>query len=231
MARAAGIRRERVCRAAASYNAGWPAPFPIVMTAFRTLRAALLLALALSLAACEDPAGKPVVPVENRLPDLQFSLSTAGGKRLTQDDFKGKIPLVFFGYANCPDVCPTTMARLAQVTAELGEAARDVRILFISVDPHRDTPEVLERYVKAFDNQHAVGLAGTPDEIESLARRYRVSYQIMKPADPDSPNYEVSHSKGVFVFDRQGRVNLLVTDIDKPGSTQALTAALRTLIE
>lgn len=200
------------------------------MTAIRTLQSAAILALSLVLTACEDPANQPVVPVVNRLPDLRFSLQTAGGQTLTQDDFKGKIPLVFFGYANCPDVCPTTMARLAQVTEKLGDAGRDIRILFISVDPHRDTPELLQKYVQAFDNERAVGLAGTPAQIESLARRYRVSYQILKPENPDDRNYDVSHSKGVFVFDREGEVRLLVTDIEAQGSTDALATALGALV-
>lgn len=200
------------------------------MTAIRTLQAAVVLGLSLIVTACEDPANQPIVSVENRLPSLRFSLQTAGGQTVTQDDFKDRIPLVFFGYANCPDICPTTMARLAHVTESLGDAGRDVRILFISVDPHRDTPELLQKYVQAFDDERAVGLAGTPAQIESLARRYRVSYQILKPQDPDSKNYDVSHSKGVFVFDRDGEVRLLVTDIDAPGSVEALTSALRTLV-
>lgn len=201
------------------------------MNLLRLVRCALIASAALLITACEDPANQPVVGVANRLPDLQFTLQAAGGQTVTQDAFKGKIPLVFFGYANCPDICPTTMARLAQVTSLLGDEANDVRILFISVDPHRDTPELLQAYVGAFDNEHAIGLSGTPSQIESLARRYRVSYQIMAPANPDSPNYDVSHSKGVFVFDRQGRIDQLVTDIEAPGSIEALTTALRKLIE
>lgn len=193
-------------------------------------RATIALAASLALVACEDPAHQPVVGVKNRLPDLTFELSRAGGQTVTQDAFAGTIPLVFFGYANCPDVCPTTMARLAQVMQTLGDDARDVRILFISVDPHRDTPELLERYVQAFDQQSAMGLTGTPRQIADLARRYRVSYEILKPANPDNPNYEVNHSKGVFVFDRQGKVRYLVTNIDAPGSTDALTGTLRTLV-
>lgn len=200
------------------------------MNLLRLIRCALLAGAALLLTACEDPANQPVVGVTNRLPDLQFTLQGADGATFTHNDFRGKISLVFFGYANCPDICPTTMAQLAQVTSQLGDEAKDVRILFISVDPHRDTPEILQAYVGAFDNEHAVGLSGTPAQIESLARRYRVSYEIIAPADPASPNYDVSHSKGVFVFDRQGRVQLLVTDMETPGSTQALTTALRGLI-
>lgn len=200
------------------------------MILLRILRTLALTCAAFALVACEDPSNQSVVGVSNRLPDLKFSLQQADGRTVTEADFKGVIPLVFFGYANCPDICPTTMARLAQVTEELGPDASDVRILFISVDPHRDTPELLQAYVGAFDNEHAVGLSGTPEQIESVARRYRVSYQILAPEDPSDKNYEVSHSKGVFVFDRAGQVNLLVPDMESPGSVDALVASLRTLI-
>lgn len=190
-----------------------------------------LLALApLWLAACQDPAHQPVVGVKNRLPDLRFTLQASDGRTVTERDVAGQVALVFFGYANCPDICPTTLARLAQVRRELGEAGDDVRILFISVDPHRDTPELLDAYVRAFDQANALGLAGTPGQVQDLARRYRVSFQISEPADPASPNYDVAHSKGVFVFDRGGAVRYLVTDIDTPGSTQELTARLRELL-
>lgn len=193
---------------------------------------ALLLALlvATGLAACEDPSNRPVVSIQNRLPDLQFSLSAAGGRNVTQDDVRGKIALVFFGYANCPDICPTTMARLAQLTDNLGAAAEAVRVLFISVDPHRDTPEMLERYVQAFGNPVALGLSGTPAETERLARRYRVSFQIVQPENPDDPNYDVNHSKGVFVFDGAGKIRLLVPDIDAPEAANQLEAAVRQLL-
>lgn len=197
----------------------------------RSVCVGLATAATLLLAACQDPAHQPVVGVKNRLPDLQFTLQRAGGVTVTQDDLKGQIALVFFGYANCPDVCPTTMARLAQVMHALGDdAARDVRILFISVDPHRDSPELLERYVRAFDDERALGLAGTPRQIERMARRYRVSFQILEPANPEDPNYDVSHSKGVFVFDRDGAVRYLVTDMEAPGSSEALLASLRGMI-
>lgn len=198
-----------------------------VIRAVRNLCAILVTTLAL--AGCQDPAREPIVDVRNHLPDLEFTLKAANARSVTQDDVKGKVALVFFGYANCPDICPTTMARLTLVTQELGEQAEQLRILFISVDPHRDTPERLEEYVRAFDNPYAMGLAGTPEQIERLARRYRVSYQIHAPASTDDTSYEVSHSRGVYVFDRNGRVRLLVTDIDAPGSMQALTQAVRSL--
>ncbi|MGE4338665.1 MAG: SCO family protein [Pigmentiphaga sp.] len=192
---------------------------------------ALALLLGLGLAGCDDPASRPIVGIENRLPDLQFSLQAAGGRTVTQNDVRGHIALVFFGYANCPDVCPATMARLAQLTDDLGDDADEIRVLFISVDPHRDTPEMLERYVSAFQNPSAIGLSGSAAETERLARRYRVSFQILEPANPGDSNYVVNHSKGVFVFDRQGEVSLLVPDIDAPGAAAALTAAVRSQID
>ncbi len=186
-----------------------------------------VLALALGLSACDDPASRAVVNIENRLPDLRFELQAAGGQTVTHHDVRGKIALVFFGYANCPDICPTTMARLAQLTDDLGADAERVQVLFISVDPHRDTPEMLGRYVAAFDNPAAMGLSGTPAETERLARRYRVSFQILEPENPDDRNYVVNHSKGVFVFDANGEVLMLVPDIEAPGATAALTQAVR----
>ena len=168
-----------------------------------------------------------VHPVRGFLPDLQFSLQGAGDVTMTQKDFAGKVVLMFFGYASCPDICPTTMAQLAQVTEALGPEADQVRILFVSVDPHRDTPDVLQRYVDQFD-PHAIGLTGSEDAIANLARRYRVAYQIERPsnADPNAP-YEVSHSRGIFCFDKQGHAVWLASDSE---SRSDLLAALRPLV-
>jgi protein SCO1/2 len=182
------------------------------------------LAAMLNLAA----AAPALYNVRNHLPDLQFSLSGANGRTVTQNDVKGKTVLLFFGYASCPDVCPTTMAQLTDVLGRLGDAASDVRILFVSVDPHRDTPDLLQAYVNAFNN-NAIGLTGTERQIAGLARRYRVSYQIDKPAPgAAAENYNVTHSRGVYVFDPEGRARLLLSD---SGSTEEIVDALRKLIE
>ena len=119
--------------------------------------------------------------VKGHLPDLKFPLPGAGGKTVSSDDLKGKTVLLFFGYASCPDICPTTMAQLTAVLQNLGDKARDVRIVFVSVDPHRDTPDILQAYVDAF-NKNAMGVTGDEKQIADLARRYRVAYQIEKPA-------------------------------------------------
>ncbi|CAM5180816.1 Protein SCO1/2 OS=Castellaniella defragrans OX=75697 GN=HNR28_002370 PE=3 SV=1 [Castellaniella defragrans] len=172
-------------------------------------------------------AAAAVHPVRGFLPDLQFSLQGAGNVTMTQKDFAGKVVLMFFGYASCPDICPTTMAQLAQVRQALGSKADQVSILFISVDPHRDTPDLLQRYVDQFD-PHAIGLTGDESAIASLARRYRVAYQIERPSssNPNAP-YVVSHSRGIFCFDEQGRAVWLASDSD---SQADLLAALKPLL-
>ncbi|CFV97649.1 SCO1/SenC/PrrC family protein [Bordetella pertussis] len=122
--------------------------------------------------------------------------------------------MLFFGYASCPDVCPTTMAQLTAVLQQLGEQARDVRILFVSVDPHRDTPDILQAYVNEF-NSNAIGVTGNEKQIADLARRYRVAYQIEKPKPGDDADiYDVTHSRGVYIFDNQGKARLLASDTD-----------------
>ncbi|WP_322999833.1 SCO family protein [Castellaniella sp.] len=168
-----------------------------------------------------------VHPVRGFLPDLKFTLQGAGGATVTQQAFAGKIVLMFFGYASCPDICPTTMAQLAQVTEALGPKADQVRILFVSVDPHRDTPDILQTYVDQFD-PHAIGLTGDESAIAALARRYRVAYQIERP-DTTAPNapYEVSHSRGIYAFDQQGKATWLASDSE---SQEDLMAALRPML-
>ncbi|HTH60465.1 MAG TPA: SCO family protein [Paraburkholderia sp.] len=184
----------------------------------RCARAAAALALALAatlLGACSrETAPWHLADVSGHLPDLHFSLTADNGQPVTGESFRGQTTLVYFGYTHCPDVCPETMARLMQVLAKLGPDARNVRILFVSVDPARDTPDALHAYVDAFDAQHAIGLTGTDGQIESLARRYRVAYQTEKRA-PDG-SYEVTHSSAVYVFDARGHARLLATDNDAP---------------
>jgi protein SCO1/2 len=186
----------------------------------------ILLALGLWIAGL-GLALAAVHPVRGFLPDLKFSLQGAGGATVTQQAFAGKIVLMFFGYASCPDICPTTMAQLAQVTESLGPKADQVRILFVSVDPHRDTPDILQAYVDQFD-PHAIGLTGDERAIAALARRYRVAYQIQRP-DPQHPDapYEVSHSRGIYAFDQAGQAVWLAADGE---SQDELLAALKPLL-
>ncbi|WP_321794432.1 SCO family protein [Caballeronia sp. J97] len=179
-----------------------------------------------ALTACSKPA-EPwhLTDVSGHLPDLDFSLVDDGGAPVTGHSFAGKTTLVYFGYTHCPDVCPETMARLMQVLQRVGPDADDARIVFVSVDPARDTPALLRSYVRAFDDKHAVGLTGTDRAIESVAQRYRIAYQMEK-RDPDGA-YEVTHSSAVYIFDAAGHARLLATDRD---SVDAIASDLKRVI-
>ena len=171
-------------------------------------------------------ADSTIHPIRGFLPDLKFELAAAGDKTVTEQDFDGKVVMMFFGYASCPDICPTTMAQLSQVLANLESDADKVRIIFVSVDPHRDTPEILQAYVDAFDS-HAIGLTGSERQISRLARRYRVAYQIEQPRGDDRNDYEVAHSRGIYIFDERGKARMLASDGE---SVEKLTAAVRELL-
>ena len=191
----------------------------------RIARLAALAAL-LALAACDGrgPAwyGTDITGV---MPDLAFSMSRANdGKPVTAADYRGKIALVYFGYTQCPDICPTTLANLAEALRRLGPKAKDVRVLFVTVDPDRDTLPIVKAYVNAFAPEMD-GLRGTKNAIAALARRYRVAYDVKKPADGHP--YEVMHSSAVFVFDRDGHVRLVTLETD---NTAALAADLERLL-
>ena len=184
-----------------------------------------LLLLSSSALAFANPKSQ-IHPVRGFMPDLKFTLQAANDQILTEKDMRGKVVLMFFGYANCPDICPTTMAQLAEVMEQLDEDAPKVRILFVSVDPHRDDPNRLQEYVEFFDDRYAVGLTGTEKEIANLARRYRVAYQLEKP-DPNHPNrYEVAHSRGVYFFDAKGKARYLASDSEE---VEALVEKVRAI--
>ncbi|NYT64845.1 SCO family protein [Alcaligenaceae bacterium] len=186
----------------------------------------LLLALILPWASAQTTGETALHPIRGFLPDLEFSLQGQGNKTITEKDFQGKVVMLFFGYASCPDICPTTMAQLSHVVESLGTDADKVSIVFVSVDPHRDTPDILQAYVDAFDSK-AIGLTGTEKQIANLARRYRVAYQIEKPTTNDLEDYEVAHSRGVYFFDQQGRARLLAADTE---TFDVLTSAVKSLL-
>ncbi len=180
-----------------------------------TLLAAL--ALTLGLAACDG--GKPAAKFASS--DITgaefaqaFTLTDHNGERRSLADFKGKAVLLFFGFTHCPDVCPTTLARAKLALQKLGPDASKVQVLFVSVDPERDTAEVLKGYVTAFDSGF-VGFTGTPDEIKQVAQDFRIIYQKSKG---DGPNdYTVDHSTQTYVYDPQGRIRLYIShaqDVD-----------------
>lgn len=172
----------------------------------------LALFVSLLLASC----GRDAVQWDTRditgvMPDLKFTLADSHGKTVHADHYLGKINLLYFGYTHCPDVCPLTLATITQALDEMGDAADRITVLFVSVDPSRDTPSVLQDYAAAFGSS-IVGLTGTQAQLQALSKRYRVSYRY-GAADADG-NYAVYHSAGIFVFDGKGRARLLMNRND-----------------
>lgn len=131
-----------------------------------------------------------------------FELTDHRGMVRTEKDFAERWMLVFFGFANCPDICPTTLAEVAGVMDALGSDAAQVQPLFISIDPGRDTPQQLAEFVPAFD-ANIIGLTGTPDQIKRTSETFRIYYEkIAEAAAPDG--YTMGHSSQLFLFDPKG---------------------------
>jgi protein SCO1/2 len=129
------------------------------------------------------------------------------GKARTLADFKGSVVYVFFGFTQCPDVCPTTLAEMKAVKAQLGEDGKRLQVLFVSVDPERDTQALLKSYVTAFDPSF-VGLRGDAEATARVAKDFKVFYQKVPGKTPGS--YTVDHTAGSYIFDPQGRLRLFV---------------------
>ena len=159
--------------------------------------------------------------ISGALPRLDFRMTRANdGKQVTGTDYRGKVVALYFGYTNCPDVCPTTLADLTKMLERV--KSPDVRVLFVSVDPARDSPAALAHYVAAFSPQMD-GLRGGDEALAQMARRYRVAYSVDK-----GPPYEVMHSNAVFFFDRDGRARLVTTDT---GNSAAMAEDVTRLLE
>jgi protein SCO1/2 len=182
------------------------------------------------LSGCDGRTKWNSLDISGAFPSLAFNMTRASdGKPVTVADYKGQIVLLYFGYTFCPDVCPTTLSNVAAILTRLGPDAKHVRMLFVTVDPNRDTPSVLASYVKNF-GPDVEGLRGTPDQLAALARRYRVVYSVT-PATKDHP-YDVTHSSAIYVFDGSGTVRLLVSSLATSNPDIAGTVAdLKRLVE
>jgi len=184
----------------------------------KKLLALALIAVSL-LAGCGERASAPKLDFKNT--DLtgaafgrDFALTDQNGKPRTLADFQGKVVIMFFGYTQCPDVCPTTMAEMAEVMKQLGPQADQVQVLFVTVDPERDTQQLLAQYVPAFDPRF-LGLYGTPAQTAAVAKEFKVLYSKVPGSTPGS--YSMDHSAASYVFDRQGKLRLLI----RPGQGPA----------
>lgn len=168
------------------------------------------LCVGLALAACQKQEAAPAFK-NTDLTGLSyaqnFSLTDHTGKPVTLESYKGKAVVVFFGYTQCPDVCPTTMAEMAAVMKELGPQADQVQVLFITLDPARDTRELLAQYAPTFDPRF-VGLYGTPEQTAATAREFKVIYNKVEGKTPDS--YTIDHTAGSYVFDKNGKIRLFL---------------------
>ena len=171
----------------------------------------LWLCCVLALTACEK-SQSPKVPFANTdITGLDyakgFALTDHNGKPRTLADFKGKVVVVFFGYTQCPDVCPTTLSELAGIKKALGSEAERLQVIFITLDPQRDTPELMAGFVPAFDSSF-LGLWGEQAVIDKVAKDFKVFAQ--KVPSKDSKSYTIDHTAGSYVFDDQGRIHLFV---------------------
>jgi protein SCO1/2 len=169
-----------------------------------------LLVLALLLAGCD----KPAAPLSFKNTDLtgldyakDFALTDHTGKPRTLADFKGKVVIVFFGYTQCPDVCPTTMADMKAMMDQLGPQADQVQVLFVTIDPERDTQALLAEYVPAFDKRF-LGLRGDAAATAKVAKEFKVFYA--KAEGKDAGSYTMDHTAASYVFDKTGKVRLFV---------------------
>lgn len=179
-----------------------------------TIPLACVATLTLLLAACSggDTAWQGS-NIEGVMPDLEFELTSDAGETVTEQAYLGKASLVFFGFMNCPDICPGTLQGLSSAIDALPAARQDdVQVLFISVDPGRDTPEQLKEYTEFFGPQFS-GLTGTESQLSDLVKRMRATYGY---GEPDaSGQYDVSHSSAIYGYDSQGNAQVLMKS-DQP---------------
>ena len=169
--------------------------------------AAIICALAVCLAGC----GERPQTAKFQLTDVTganfgkaLNLTDHDGRPRTLADFRGKVVTVFFGFTHCPDVCPVTLAEMAQVVRELGPDGNRVQVLFVTVDPERDTQQVLKQYVPSF-NPAFLGLYGDADATARVAKEFKIYYRKQPPKDG---HYSVDHSAGTYILDTEGRLRL-----------------------
>jgi len=189
----------------------------------RAIAAIVLLLAVFGLAGCEKRAFR-TTDITGASFARGFALKDPSGNTRTLADFKGKVVAVFFGYTQCPDICPTALAQFAQVMKSLGPQAERVQVIFVTVDPERDTPELLAKYVPAFDSRF-LGLYGDATATAETAKEFKVIYRKQPGSTPET--YTVDHSAGIYIFDPAGKVRLFARH-DQPA--EDLTADILALL-
>ena len=188
--------------------------------------ATLAGAATLTLTGCKDDSKPKFQGVDVTGADYakDIPLQDVNGQRRSLKDFAGKVVAVFFGYTQCPDVCPTTLQELLEVKQALGADGDKLQAVFVSLDPERDTPEVLKAYLANFDESF-VGLSGTADEIAAVAKDFKIFFKKV-PGKVDG-TYTLDHSAGTYLFDPQGRLRVY----ERYGAgTQLLTQDVKALL-
>lgn len=178
------------------------------------------LAVMFSLAACDNKPPTPKVSFASTdITGLAYGktleLTDHTGQQRTLADYRGKVVVIFFGYTHCPDVCPTTLAEMAQIRKELGTDADKLQVLFVTLDPERDTQESLAGYVPAFDPSF-VALRGDAEATKKAAADFKVFMQKVKATEGDG--YTIDHTAATYVFDPQGNVRLFIRHGQDPAA-------------
>ena len=174
---------------------------------FRLTGLFAIIALALA-TACSNPLPFKSKPVPDTPAAPAFTLTDQTGQPRSLNDFRGKVVSLFFGFTHCPDICPTHLARQAEVMRQLGSQADQLAVLFVTLDPERDSPEALKRYMDAFDPRF-IALTGAPKETSNVAKQYKIFWQ-KTPLPNSALAYTIDHTTNSFVIDQNGRLRLIV---------------------
>jgi protein SCO1/2 len=174
-------------------------------------RTTLGFAAAASLAGCGSGARWHDIDVSGMTPPLSLTMRRApDGSLFTAQNARGELTLLYFGYTYCPDICPLTLQNVSRVFARMGSLSANARLLFVTVDPGRDTLALLGQYMALF-GPNFIGLRGSADALSRLARRYRIAYSVTP--NPDPQKYTVTHSALIYVFDQSGAARLMVPSL------------------
>ena len=196
------------------------------------VHAVAALVLLLLLAGCsEERPDFNLTNATGKIPDLKLGMPDTHGEMRSADELRGRVVLMYFGYTHCPDACPMSLGRIKRALAELpADKAERTTVVFVTVDPDRDTPDRVRSYLADFRLPHAIGLVGDGEAFERLKERYHIHVELQREG-PDDTDYEVTHPSQVYVFGPDGRARLLARlSGAEPDAAEDLAADLETLL-
>jgi len=190
----------------------------------KKIKCILIVVVLLTLTACTESEPTRLTNVSGLISDLSFELTDEKNNIVTANDYLGYTVALFFGFTSCPEICPTTMHQLSKILKEIDPSGSSIRVLFVSVDPQRDSVEKLKKYTDIFGPAF-IGLRGNDSAIKEMTKKYRVTFGY---GDEDAEgNYDVSHSGAVFIFDAKGEARLLAT---QSSSTEDMIYDMKKLV-